>query len=364
MDLQALIFFAGVFFFCVGVGYIAIVRNRERKGEDVNQRHSNNRTLLMFAAAKNEIPLLRVLLKHPSIEVNLADDDCATALHMAVYHGKREAVRLLLADPRVDVNQKDLHGCTVLMVAVSENKITLLILLLKQPSIEVNLASSVGFTALHTAAYDGNKEAVKLLLADPRVDVNCKGLDSIPPLTLATRDIGFVDTFQLLLADERVEVNSVALFNLVSEGITLEATPLLAATWSNNFKVVKLLLDNKRVDVNWMNRKGYSALHMAVDQKGFLELFLSHPRVDVNSKRGPLGSTVLHEAVFKNNIEAVRMILAESRFTSHNALIEDRGTSAVGLAAIKGYWDILKELAEHPKVDLAVCDLRPADLKR
>ena len=56
--------------------------------------------------------------------------------------------------------------------------------------------------------------------------------------------------------------------------------------------------------------------------------------------------------------------MAETRFTSHNALIEDKGTSAVGLAAIKGYWDILKELAEHPKVDLAVCDLRPADLKR
>ena len=96
------------------------------------------------------------------------------------------------------------------------------------------------------------------MLADPRVDVNCKGLDSIPPLTLPTRDIGFVDTFQLLLADERVEVNSVALFNRAREEITLEATPLLAATWSN----------------------------------------------------------------------------------------------------------ILRELAEHPKVDLAVCDLRPADLKR
>ena len=108
MDLQTLIFFAGVFFFCVGVGYIAIVRNRERKGEDVNQRHSNNRTLLMFADAKNKIALLRLLLKHPSIEVNLADDDGATALHMAVYHGKREALRLLLADPRVDVNQRDL----------------------------------------------------------------------------------------------------------------------------------------------------------------------------------------------------------------------------------------------------------------
>ena len=49
--------------------YIAIVRNRERGGEDVNQRHSNNRTLLMFAAAKNKIALLRLLLKHPSIEV-------------------------------------------------------------------------------------------------------------------------------------------------------------------------------------------------------------------------------------------------------------------------------------------------------
>ena len=85
MDLQTLIFFAGVFFFCLGVGYIAIVRNRERGGEDVNQRHSNNRTLLMFAAAKNKIPLLRLMLEQPSVEVNLAGDDGFTALHLAAY---------------------------------------------------------------------------------------------------------------------------------------------------------------------------------------------------------------------------------------------------------------------------------------
>ena len=139
MDLQALIFFIGGFFFCVGVAIVvivaivAIVRNRERGGEDVNQRHSNNRTLLMFAAAKNKIPLLRLMLEQPLIELNLARDDGFTALHLAVYCGNGEALKALL----------------------------------KHTSISVNLVrAGSGLTALHMAACQGRGEALKLLLAE------------------------------------------------------------------------------------------------------------------------------------------------------------------------------------------------------
>ena len=137
-----------------------------------------------------------------------------------------------------------------------------------------------------------------------------------------------------------------------------------------NNKAVKLLLDNDRVDVNGMDSDGYNALFIAfslLTSKDarvleLLELFLSHPRVDLNGKAH--GRTLLHYAVLKNNVEAVRMLLAETRFILHNALEEKEGTSAVGLAAMGGHWDILKELAHHPKVDLAVSGLDPDDLMR
>ena len=58
------------------------------------------------------------------------------------------------------------------------------------------------------------------------------------------------------------------------------------------------------------------------------------------------------------------MILAEPRFTSHNNLDGHDGKTALGLAASKGHWDALEELAQDPKVDLAFIGLSPDDLKR
>ena len=46
--------------------------------------------------------------------------------------------------------------------------------------------------------------------------------------------------------------------------------------------------------------------------------------------------------------------MAEPRFTSHNDLDGDDGATALGLAASKGHWDSVKELVQHPKVDLAL----------
>ena len=265
-----------------------------------------------------------------------------------------------------DVNERERFNTTMLMYAtLVEGKIPLLKLLLEQPTIEVNLAAAgQGFTALHMAVVDGKIEAMTVLLMDPRVDVNCKTSERETPLIFAAKEAERFDKLQLLLADERVDVNCAAVY----PGIAGEFTALMVATAQYNLKAVKLLLDDERVDVNWFSSNDFTALHLPTAFKdvknGILELFLSHPRVDVNCRRGSDGATVLHNAVHNSNVEAVRLILDEPRFTSHNTLEENEGTSALGLAAIKGHWEMLKDLVQHPKVDLALSGLGPDDLIR
>ena len=241
----------------------------------------------MIRVALELSPLLRLMLEQPLIELNLVCDEGTTALQYAAIRGHGEALKLLL----------------------------------EHPSISVNLScASTGFTALHMAAFgfQGRGEAVKLLLADPRVDVNCKDPNGDTPLTLAARNVDNFDALKLLLADQRVDVNC--------EG---SLTALRSAIVVKNIKAVKLLLDNDRVDVNGMDSDGNNALFALfiafsrVTSKDarvleLLELFLSHPRVDLNCKAH--GTTLLHYAVLKNNVEAVRMLLAETRFILHNAL--------------------------------------------
>ena len=81
-----------------------LVRAALERGEDVNQRGPNNSSLFMFAATRNKIPLLRLMLEQPSVKVNLAGDDGFTALHLAVYRGNGEALKLLLEHPSILVN--------------------------------------------------------------------------------------------------------------------------------------------------------------------------------------------------------------------------------------------------------------------
>ena len=294
------------------------------RGEDVNGRDAHNRTVLMYAArqcSENDVSIMRLLFEQPSIEVNLADGNGRTALHLATLGGRCEAVRLLLADARVDVNIRD----------------------------------NAGTTALHAATTNRNMDVVKLLLSHPRVDVNCKNGDQVTPLiTAALQFEGNINIFKLLLAQQSVDVNYVAP-NLVygTGGITA----LSVASCHSNLEATKLLLDDPRVDVNWVDSSGLSVLHRLLDcpmdksEVKILELFLAHPRVDVNSKYS--GASILVPAAFYNNAEVVKLILDEPRFTSAN-VVDDKGGTAVTAAMFNGKWDALKELVHHPSVDLGV----------
>ena len=360
------------------LGKVDEARAALNEGEDVNSRNVNiqNGTVLMSVAcnaSSDHISILKLLLEQPSIEVNLAGDMGLTALHVVTFNGNIEAVRLLLADPRVDVNKTETHVAneTALMMAAgldpSETQVSVLRLLLEHPSIEVNLADDEGYTALHRASRgiirfkgEGKSvtrsiEPVRLLLANPSIEVNCKeSFEELTPLMMTTK--GPLDIFELLLSDPRIDVNSAD-----RNGMTALMLSLLLC----NVKAVKLLLDDKRVDVN--NSSGLNALHLAaatawdVMRKKkkkkvvaralhIMKMFLGHPRVDVNCKIGP-GVTVLHMAALTNNVQNVKLILAEPRFTSANALNEDEDT-AVTIAASKGNWDVLKELVHHPSIDL------------
>ena len=272
------------------------------RGEDVNSRDAirdSNWTPLMHTAGQhkehpfheNHVSILRLLLEHPSIEVNLAGEKGVTALHLASLHGNIEAVELMLASQRLDVNCKDWKLMTPLMIAAEKV---------------------------------GNIDIFKLLLADPRVDVNCvashgptthSALGELTTLMMASGSSN-VEATELLLDDQRVDLN-----------------------WMNSMTRLGVLHTLVTLPKRFCDLK-------------LVKLFLAHPRVDVNWKCGPLGETILHmAAALCLNVEVVTIILAEPRFTSANAL-NDNGDTAVAVAVINSNWDALKVLIHHPSIDL------------
>ena len=292
--------------------------------------------------------------------------------------GQIEEVRAAL-EKGEDINDTNSKNQTVLMFTATkcddEKYVSILKLLLEQPSLKVNLAETTGgMTALHIASNSRNIEAVKVLSANPRVDVNIKDSLNETPLMASTRsEPGRIDIFKLLLAEPRVEVNCTLPHPDIGD-----MTPLMLAALHVNAEATKLLLADPRVEVNWLNSRGMGALHVAVSaiQKSdvkLIKLFLANPRVDVNVKDcATHGRTVLHDAAYSNNVEAVKLILEEPRFTSANVVDEHWGRrgragthkgnaflgsfTAVSVAVVRSNFNVLKELVHHPSIDLDLKD--------
>ena len=81
---------------------------------DINAQDDLGRTVLHLAASATDAAAteyVRMLLAHPSINVNLRDKESHwTALHRALYHGNINTALLLLRRPDIDTNLKDLEG--------------------------------------------------------------------------------------------------------------------------------------------------------------------------------------------------------------------------------------------------------------
>jgi len=86
---------------------------RDHPGLDVNWANGDRWTALHCAAWEGHVNVVKVLLAHAHINVNVRDTNDATPFLLGCDNGVA-VVRVLLKDLRVDVTQADQAGCTPL----------------------------------------------------------------------------------------------------------------------------------------------------------------------------------------------------------------------------------------------------------
>ena len=106
-------------------------------------------------------------------------------------------------------------------------------------------------------------------------------------------------------------------------------------------------------DESYFNRTG---LMWAVTKKhnSIVKFLLEQPTLDLNWADGT-GYTALHFAAYKDNVEGAQLLLADPRLNTHNH--KDRiGDTPVIMAIRCGKVNALRELVAHPSVDLDARD--------
>ena len=64
---------------------------------------STNGTSLHIASGYGHVEVVKLLLAHPNIDVNVKNDDGRTPVSHSCWNGKVSVGQVLLKDPRVDV---------------------------------------------------------------------------------------------------------------------------------------------------------------------------------------------------------------------------------------------------------------------
>ena len=109
-------------------------------------------------------------------------------------------------------------------------------------------------------------------------------------------------------------------------------------------------------DVNDKSFNDKTGLILAVWKKYNLivKLLLEQPTLDLNCIDNT-GSTALHIAASSDNVEGVRLLLADPRLNTHNHK-NNRGCTPVMVAMSHNKVNALHELIAHPSVDLDTND--------
>ena len=127
----------------------------KRSGEDLG---------LIQAAIAGDIQAIRSALA--TANVNVADCDGWTALHIAVHSQHRDMIRALLEHPDIDVNCRNRWKSTPLMLAAGSGNLDIVECLLRHPKILVDLqAEYYGRTALIETAVKGHAHITRCLVS-------------------------------------------------------------------------------------------------------------------------------------------------------------------------------------------------------
>ncbi|GFY75388.1 ankyrin-1 [Trichonephila inaurata madagascariensis] len=258
-------------------------------GTDINAEDNNGHTSLLFAARNNCINITDILIKK---EVCTSSDRIAS-LCSAVCEGHHDIVRILLKQCAFDIHAlQDEHH---LLHKAAENGHLIVVKVLLENGFEINAGSKdTTDTPLHSAIYYNHLEVSQFLLSKG-ADPNIRDQQGRTSLHVAASR-GSTDLVEILV-DEKADV-------FIKDSKNMSVIEL--AVLFNQFNVVKLLMEMRKVNINLKGNEGLTLLHLSAGI-GSLDIteYLIKNRANINT-RDVSGSKPIHTATrkgFKNIVE-------------------------------------------------------------
>ena len=284
-------------------------------GADINLSDKKGRTPLMIATRLNRVNVLSTLLASPKIKINKRDNRGYTALHWAAFRNYIPSLKLLLqaaADPNIRTNQ----GKTALHLATRHCRLFAVRALLNHGASSF-AADARGTTALHLSAKHCPKVLIQTLVEN---GANVHAIDERgwSPLHHAAKWNQSSAVLGYLLSVDTMPT---------AKGKKGETPIHLAAGHNTNAAVLAQMLQHRsarRQSDWWKDNAGRTPLHFAARKsksREVIRLLLSSTLVIWNDLQDYSGETPLHDAALSGNRIAWELLYSEKRLDRY---LEDK----------------------------------------
>ncbi len=212
--------------------------------------------------------------------------------------------------------------------------------LLQNQGINVNFRNK-GRTALEFAILNRNRDIVGLLLDRPDIDVNDQpgGKRTAPLITAASKN--YIEIVKMLLDNPRINVN------IKGRG----TTALKCAAQNGHEEVTRMLLAHPTIAPNVISGGTTALMDAAKYGHGnIVTLFINRPDVHLNVRDDFDGCTALMFAVDIGHIGIVKMLLSKS--TINVSVLNNFGKSALRMAIENDRTEIAKSLLEQADLSM------------
>ncbi|MGL5640182.1 MAG: ankyrin repeat domain-containing protein [Mycoplasmoidaceae bacterium] len=301
--------------------------------DNINYQNNEGYTLLAVACMRNDILMIKSLLKfipNPNIKTN----DGFSPLMFSIKNNNLEAVKLLVESGASLNDRKGMANS--LMFACSYGFIEIVEYLIEQGS-KINMTDNEGNSLLMVASKEGQLKIVKTLLSK-QIDinqVNKKGNNALMYAILSNH----IDIVKILIENE-IDINACN-----KEG----TTALMLAVQYKRYNIINELLSNSEIKINNIDFDGYTALMYSclIEDIKSVAFLINDKRTSIN-KTSHDNETALIIAVKKNNEDITTLLLSKMA----NVKIKNiKGENAFKIAALNGNFKIAKIILDYSSLD-------------
>ena len=309
---------------------------------NINSITATGQSLVHLACTSSSILLVKVLEEY-GINTSSLDYEGRSAVHYAALSGSPTLLSYTVSEYSLNASQPDYKGVVPLTLACMSGSINAVEYIMNTTDTDINITCNEGRTPLHYSCAHGNIDLSQYLIEVQDSDINITDNNKWNALTHSAES-GNMKLVQYLINNHQLPLTSFV---------------LLQAVCSTKLLLIKLLVNEYKIDPQVKSGDGMQAVHCAAEVGAIdvLEYLVKDCGCDLDRVGGGYNRNVFHYSTFNGHFSYIKYIINNYlQYTSLLHSTDDNDALPIHDACVSGVVQLVTFL-----IDVMKCDVTTED---